>query len=94
VALFLAESGAANVTSSARVLAGSGWRVAVVPDAARLAAAWQELYRTGTATVAAPIAGAPAALAPTEGAAPVGVPAAASTATPEGDASTGEVTRG
>jgi hypothetical protein len=45
VALFLAESGAANVTSSAQVLAGAGWRVAVVPDAARLAVAWQELYR-------------------------------------------------
>jgi hypothetical protein len=27
------------------VLAAAGWRVAVVPDAARLAAAWQELYR-------------------------------------------------
>jgi hypothetical protein len=47
VALFLAESGASNVTASAQVLTGAGWRVKVVPDAARLAAAWQDLYRAG-----------------------------------------------
>ncbi len=35
------------MTASAQVLAAAGWRVAVVPDAARLAAAWQELYRPG-----------------------------------------------
>jgi hypothetical protein len=54
VALLLAESGAANVTSSAQVLAGAGWRVAVVPDAARLAPAWQELYRPGAPSAAGP----------------------------------------
>jgi hypothetical protein len=47
VALFLAESGTRNVTASAQVLTEAGWRVKVVPDAARLAAAWQELYRAG-----------------------------------------------
>lgn len=52
MALFLAEPGAPDVTASAQVLAGAGWRVAVVPDAARLAAAWQELFR-------GPSAGAP-----------------------------------
>jgi hypothetical protein len=35
------------VTASVQVLAGAGWRVKVVPDAARLAVAWQELYRGG-----------------------------------------------
>jgi hypothetical protein len=53
VALFLAESGAPNVTASAQVLAGAGWRVAVVTDAARLAAAWQELYRGAPGTAGA-----------------------------------------
>jgi uncharacterized protein (DUF58 family) len=48
VALLLAENGhGGDVTASAQVLAGVGWRVAVVPDAARLAPAWQELYRGG-----------------------------------------------
>jgi hypothetical protein len=32
---------------SARTLTGAGWRVAVVPDAARLPVAWQELHRGG-----------------------------------------------
>jgi len=32
---------------SARTLTGAGWRVAVVPDAARLPIAWQELHRGG-----------------------------------------------
>ena len=48
VALLLAESGAFHATASAQVLAGAGWQVKVVPDAARLAAAWQELYRGDT----------------------------------------------
>jgi uncharacterized protein (DUF58 family) len=47
LALFLTEGGGANVTASAQVLAGAGWRVAVATDAARLAAAWQELYQRG-----------------------------------------------
>jgi uncharacterized protein (DUF58 family) len=42
VALILAEEG--RGTDAARVLAAAGWRVAVVPDEVRLAAAWQELY--------------------------------------------------
>jgi uncharacterized protein (DUF58 family) len=46
VALLLAENPeGSGVVASAQVLAAAGWRVAVVPDAARLAAAWQELYR-------------------------------------------------
>jgi uncharacterized protein (DUF58 family) len=53
VALFLADPGSAHVTASAQVLAGFGWRVAVVPDAARLPAAWQELYRASGAAPAA-----------------------------------------
>jgi hypothetical protein len=52
VALLLAESGAVHVTASAQVLMEAGWRVKVVPDAVRLATAWQELYR-GTAAPAA-----------------------------------------
>jgi hypothetical protein len=52
VALFLADPGSAHVTASAQVLAGFGWRVAVVPDAARLPAAWQELYRASGAAPA------------------------------------------
>ena len=32
---------------SARTLTAAGWRVAVVPDAARLPVAWQELHRGG-----------------------------------------------
>jgi uncharacterized protein (DUF58 family) len=43
VALILAEEG--RGTDAARVLAAAGWRVAVVPDEMRLAAAWRGLYR-------------------------------------------------
>ncbi|MGH3292034.1 MAG: DUF58 domain-containing protein [Trebonia sp.] len=82
VALLLAESGAANVTSSAQVLAGAGWRVAVVPDAARLAAAWQELYRGSAAS------GAPSVWAPVP-AAPADVSPAAPTVAPTGEGSHG-----
>jgi uncharacterized protein (DUF58 family) len=35
------------VSASARALTVAGWRVAVVPDAARLPSAWQELHRAG-----------------------------------------------
>ena len=38
---------AASVTSARRCSTGAGWRVAVVPDAARLPVAWQELNRAG-----------------------------------------------
>jgi uncharacterized protein (DUF58 family) len=53
IALVLAESftpapwTGGGLTQGARVLAAAGWRVAVVPDAARLAPAWQELHRGG-----------------------------------------------
>jgi hypothetical protein len=83
VALLLAESGAANVTSSAQVLTGAGWRVAVVPDAARLAAAWQELYRGS-----APAAGAPSTWAAGAGA-QADVSPTAPTGAPTGEASHG-----
>jgi uncharacterized protein (DUF58 family) len=43
VAVILAEEG--RGTPGAQVLAGAGWRVAVVTDSARLAVAWQELFR-------------------------------------------------
>ncbi len=45
MAIFLAEPGERHVTASAQVLTAAGWRVAVVPDAARLPSAWQELFR-------------------------------------------------
>ena len=51
VALILAEDGAAADAGRAGPGGAPGWRVAVVPDAARLAAAWQELYRTAAAPV-------------------------------------------
>jgi uncharacterized protein (DUF58 family) len=35
----------AESQASAQILAAAGWRAAVVPDAARLAAAWQQLFR-------------------------------------------------
>jgi uncharacterized protein (DUF58 family) len=45
MALILVESTSSQVMASAQVLASAGWRVAIVPDAARLPAAWQELFR-------------------------------------------------
>ena len=46
VALLLVEDGhAASAAASVQVLAGSGWRVAVVSDATRLPVAWQEVNR-------------------------------------------------
>jgi uncharacterized protein (DUF58 family) len=52
LALLLAEDERAGwegrgSAASAQVLIGAGWRVALVPDAASLAAAWQELHRSG-----------------------------------------------
>jgi uncharacterized protein (DUF58 family) len=38
--------------ASAQALIGAGWRVAVVPDAAHLATAWQELHRSGPGAAA------------------------------------------
>jgi hypothetical protein len=56
---------------SARVLIGAGWRVAHVPDPARLAAAWQELHRGG-------------AVGPVGSVGPVGGQAAVPSSMPEG----------
>jgi uncharacterized protein (DUF58 family) len=61
LALILAEDerGAdRDIAASTQVLIGGGWRVARVTDTARLAAAWQELHRSGPigATSAVPSA--------------------------------------
>jgi uncharacterized protein (DUF58 family) len=51
LALILAEDerGAdSGIAASTQVLIGAGWRVALVTDATRLAAAWQELHRSGS----------------------------------------------
>jgi uncharacterized protein (DUF58 family) len=53
VALLLSEDG--RSTEAVQVLAMAGWRVAVVPDAARLAAAWQELHRGAGGAVGGPV---------------------------------------
>lgn len=39
----------ARGAACAQIMAGAGWRVAIVPDAARLAAAWHELHQPGAA---------------------------------------------
>jgi hypothetical protein len=44
LALILSED-ERSVAASAQALTAAGWRVAVVTDAARLPAAWQELHR-------------------------------------------------
>jgi hypothetical protein len=54
---------------SARTLTAAGWRVAVVPDAARLPVAWQELHRGGAGRGPGVGATADAAAASTAGAA-------------------------
>jgi uncharacterized protein (DUF58 family) len=67
LALMLAPDGsdwAGRAAACAQILIASGWRVATVPDAARLAAAWQKLYEPGTAALAG-VAAAPGA--PTDG---------------------------
>jgi uncharacterized protein (DUF58 family) len=43
---------AGRATECAQILIGAGWRVATVPDAARLPAAWQQLHEPGSATLA------------------------------------------
>ncbi len=74
---------------SARTLTGAGWRVAVVPDAARLPIAWQELHRggarrgPGVAAAAGP-AGATAGPAGATAAAASAPPAAANGSTGRG----------
>jgi uncharacterized protein (DUF58 family) len=54
VALFLAEPGARDAPASAQVLAAAGWQVALVPDEARLATAWQQLYQGAPGIAGAP----------------------------------------
>jgi hypothetical protein len=51
LALILAEDewDGAGMAASVQTLIGAGWRVALVQDAARLPAAWQELHRGGAA---------------------------------------------
>jgi uncharacterized protein (DUF58 family) len=41
-----------RVAATTQLLVGAGWRVATVPDGARLAAAWQELHQPGGAAMA------------------------------------------
>ena len=43
---------AARTAATSQLLIGAGWRVATVPDGARLAAAWQELHQAGGAAMA------------------------------------------
>jgi uncharacterized protein (DUF58 family) len=50
-----------RATECAQILTGAGWRVATVPDAARLPAAWQQLHAPGTAALAG-VAAAPGEL--------------------------------
>jgi uncharacterized protein (DUF58 family) len=43
---------AARTAATSQLLIGAGWRVATVPDGARLPAAWQELHQAGGAAMA------------------------------------------
>jgi uncharacterized protein (DUF58 family) len=43
---------AGRTAACTQILVGAGWRVATVPDAARLPAAWQKLHAPGTAALA------------------------------------------
>jgi len=43
---------AGRAARCAQIMASAGWRVATVPDGARLAPAWQELHQASTAAVA------------------------------------------
>src|SRR5215475_7638755 len=52
---------AGRAAASRRILIAAGWRVATVPDAARLAAGWQKLHEPGTAALA-DVAAAPGGL--------------------------------
>jgi len=64
LALLLAPDGsewAGRAAACAQILIASGWRVATVPDAARLPAAWQKLHEPGTAALSG-VAAAPGVL--------------------------------
>jgi hypothetical protein len=76
LALILSQDPRAAAVS-ARTLTAAGWRVAVVPDAARLPVAWQELHRGGAGRGPGVGATADAAAAATAGAATSGAVAAA-----------------
>jgi uncharacterized protein (DUF58 family) len=55
LALLLVPDGSdwdGRTAACAQILIGAGWRVATVPDAARLAAAWQKLHEPGSAVMA------------------------------------------
>ena len=43
---------AARTAATSQLLIGAGWRVATVPDGARLPAAWHELHQAGGAAMA------------------------------------------
>ena len=43
---------ATRTAATAQLLTGAGWRVATVPDGARLPGAWQELHQAGGAAMA------------------------------------------
>jgi len=72
---------------TARTLTAAGWRVAVVPDAARLPIAWQELHRGGSSPGVGAMAG-PAAAAVSPADATAG-PAGPAPATANGSAGRG-----
>ena len=64
LALLLAPDGSdwgGRAAACAQILIAAGWRVATVPDAARLPAAWQKLHEPGTAALA-DVAAAPGGL--------------------------------
>ena len=55
LALLVAPDGSdwsGRTASCSQILIGAGWRVATVPDAARLPAAWQQLHEPGTVPLA------------------------------------------
>jgi uncharacterized protein (DUF58 family) len=55
LALILADADGRDAAASVQALVAAGWRAALVPDAARLPGAWQDLHRSG------PVAGRQAA---------------------------------
>ena len=69
-----------QTAACAQTLIGAGWRVATVPDAARLAPAWQELHQGGAA-----MAGTRAAMAGAAGRPVAGVMAETAGAAGAGD---------
>jgi len=62
LALIVSEPG--RGAAAAQVLASAGWRVAVAPDAPRLATAWRQLFQAGAPFAGASFSGAPSPGAP------------------------------